>query len=77
MTRSYSRLIGPALVAAFALAQVVGVSADQASPVNVPGIDKPVIVVNLPAAKAEGSDLTGQLLKVATLIGERSKTTTP
>ena len=45
MTRSYSRLIGPALVAAFALAQVVGVSSDQASPVNVPGIDKPVIVV--------------------------------
>lgn len=32
--------------------------------------DKPVIVVNLRAAKAEGSDLTGQLLRVATLIGE-------
>jgi hypothetical protein len=32
--------------------------------------DKPVIVVNLRAAKAEGSDLTGQLLKVATIIGE-------
>jgi hypothetical protein len=32
--------------------------------------DKPVIVVNLTAAKAEGSDLTGQLLKVATIIGE-------
>lgn len=32
--------------------------------------DKPVIVVNLKAAKAEGSDLTGQLLKVATIIGE-------
>jgi hypothetical protein len=30
--------------------------------------DRPVIVVNLGAAKAEGSDLTGQLLKVATLI---------
>ena len=34
--------------------------------------DKPVIVVNLTAARAEGSDLTGQLLKVATIIGERS-----
>lgn len=32
--------------------------------------DKPVIVVNLGAAKAEGSDLTGQLLKVATIIRE-------
>jgi hypothetical protein len=32
--------------------------------------DKPVIVVNLRAAKAEGSDLTGQLLRVATMIGE-------
>ena len=32
--------------------------------------DKPVIVVNLRAAKAEGSDLTGQLLKAATIIGE-------
>ena len=32
--------------------------------------DRPVIVVNLRAAKAEGSDLTGQLLKVATIIGE-------
>ena len=32
--------------------------------------DKPVIVVNLRAAKAEGSDLTGQLLKVAMIIGE-------
>jgi hypothetical protein len=30
--------------------------------------DKPVIVVNLSAAKAEGSDLTGQLLRVATVI---------
>jgi hypothetical protein len=30
--------------------------------------DRPVIVVNLGAAKAEGSDLTGQLLKVATII---------
>lgn len=32
--------------------------------------DKPVIDVNLRAAKAEGSDLTGQLLGVATIIGE-------
>lgn len=32
--------------------------------------DKPVIDVNLRAAKAEGSDLTGQLLRVATIIGE-------
>jgi hypothetical protein len=32
--------------------------------------DKPVIVVNLRAAKAEGSDLTGQLLKVAMIVGE-------
>jgi hypothetical protein len=32
--------------------------------------DKPVIVVNLKAARAEGSDLTGQLLKVATIIDE-------
>jgi hypothetical protein len=32
--------------------------------------DKPVIVVNLRSAKAEGSDLTGQLLKAATIIGE-------
>ena len=39
--------------------------------------DKPVIVVNLIAAKAEGSDLTGQLLRVATIIGERSGTATP
>lgn len=39
--------------------------------------DKPVIVVNLIAAKAEGSDLTGQLLKVATIIGERSETAEP
>jgi YfiR/HmsC-like len=31
--------------------------------------DKPVIVVNREAAKAEGSDLTAQLLKVATIIG--------
>jgi len=30
--------------------------------------DKPVIVVNLSAAKAEGSDLTAQLLKVSTII---------
>ena len=45
MTRSYSHSSAAALVAAFALAQVVGVSTDQASPVNVPGIDKPVIVV--------------------------------
>jgi YfiR/HmsC-like len=35
--------------------------------------DKPVIVVNLSAAKAEGSDLTGQLLKVATIIGEPAR----
>lgn len=39
--------------------------------------DKPVIVVNPIAAKAEGSDLTGQLLKVATIIGERSRNATP
>ena len=32
--------------------------------------DKPVIVVNLSAAKAEGSDLTAQLLKVATVIDQ-------
>ena len=32
--------------------------------------DKPVIVVNLSAAKAEGSDLTYQLLRVSTVIGE-------
>ena len=30
--------------------------------------DKPVIVVNLSAAKAEGSDLTAQLLQVSTII---------
>lgn len=30
--------------------------------------DKPVIVVNLSAAKAEGSDLTAQLLHVSTII---------
>jgi hypothetical protein len=30
--------------------------------------DKPVIVVNLGAAKAEGSDLAAQLLKVSTII---------
>ncbi len=30
--------------------------------------DKPVIVVNLRAAKAEGSDLTAQLLRVSTVI---------
>jgi hypothetical protein len=35
--------------------------------------DKPIIVVNLKAAKAEGSDLTAQLLKVATIIGEPDK----
>jgi hypothetical protein len=39
--------------------------------------DKPVIVVNLLAAKAEGSDLTGQLLKVAIIISERSGTAAP
>lgn len=33
--------------------------------------DKPIIVVNLAAAKAEGSDLTAQLLRVATIIGEK------
>jgi hypothetical protein len=38
--------------------------------------DKPVIVVNLIAARKEGSDLTGQLLQVATIIGEGSGTTT-
>ena len=32
--------------------------------------DKPVIVVNLSAAKAEGSDLTAQLLRVSTVIDE-------
>jgi len=35
--------------------------------------DKPVIVVNLRAARAEGSDLTGQLLKVAIIIGEPAR----
>lgn len=35
--------------------------------------DKPVIVVNPSAAKAEGSDLTGQLLKVATIIREPAR----
>jgi ABC-type uncharacterized transport system substrate-binding protein len=30
--------------------------------------DKPVIVVNLSAAKAEGSDLTAQLLRASTVI---------
>jgi hypothetical protein len=35
--------------------------------------DKPMIVVNLSAAKAEGSDLTGQLLKVAAIIGEPAR----
>jgi hypothetical protein len=30
--------------------------------------DKPVIIVNLSAAKAEGSDLTAQLLRVSTVI---------
>jgi|GEM_PF-2328101 len=39
--------------------------------------DKPVIVVNLIAAKAEGSNLTGQLLQVSTIIGERSGTAAP
>src|SRR5918993_3103364 len=39
------RYIGPALAAAFALGSVVRVSSDQAAPVNVPGIDKPVVVV--------------------------------
>jgi len=39
--------------------------------------DKPVIVVNLAAAKAEGSDLTGQLLQVSIIIGERSGTAAP
>lgn len=34
--------------------------------------DKPSIVVNLNAAKAEGSDLTAQLLKVSTIIDEPS-----
>jgi hypothetical protein len=53
MTRSLSRLIGPALVAVFALAQVVGVSSDQAAPVQVPGIDKPVIVVTGEVAGTE------------------------
>lgn len=37
--------------------------------------DKPTIVVNLPAAKAEGSDLTAQLLKVATFIGAKGSDT--
>ena len=32
--------------------------------------DKPVIVVNLSAAKAEGSDLTAQLLRLSTIIDE-------
>lgn len=38
--------------------------------------DKPVIVVNLSAAKAEGSDLTYQLLRVATVIGDAAGTGT-
>jgi len=37
--------------------------------------DKPTIVVNLTAAKAEGSDLTAQLLRVATIIGEKGSDT--
>ena len=32
--------------------------------------DKPMIVVNLSAAKAEGSDLTAQLLRASTIIAE-------
>ncbi len=47
------RYIGPALAAAFAVASVVGVSSDQAAPVNVPGIDKPVIVVTGEVAGTE------------------------
>lgn len=39
--------------------------------------DKPTIVVNLAAAKAEGSDLTGQLLRVATIIGEPAEGSRP
>jgi hypothetical protein len=35
--------------------------------------DKPMIIVNLTAAKAEGSDLTGQLLKVATIIDDPAR----
>lgn len=34
--------------------------------------DKPVIVVNLVAAKAEGSDLTAQLLRLSTIIDEQA-----
>jgi hypothetical protein len=37
--------------------------------------DKPMIVVNLAAAKAEGSNLTAQLLRVATIIGEKGSDT--
>ena len=34
--------------------------------------DKPSIVVNLSAAKAEGSDLTAQLLRLSTIIDEQT-----
>jgi hypothetical protein len=34
--------------------------------------DKPSIVVNLSAAKAEGSDLTAQLLRLSTIIDEQA-----
>jgi hypothetical protein len=36
--------------------------------------DKPVIVVNLSAAKAEGSDLTAQLLQASTVIDGTNRT---
>ena len=39
------RYLGPALAAAFALGSVAHVETDQSAPVNVPGIDKPVVVV--------------------------------
>ena len=39
------RIAGLAVAAALAIAQIALVSSDQAPPVNVPGIDKPVIVV--------------------------------
>ncbi len=39
------RIGGLALLAALTVAQIAQVSSDQAPPVNVPGIDKPVVVV--------------------------------
>ena len=45
MIRFNRRSIGPVVALTLALAHVARVSSDQAPPVNVPGIDKPVIVV--------------------------------